>query len=87
MEHVQIILDDGTGSDFDKSIRGDNVLQDDGKLKIITKEKGTVEGNPIVALVFNVALPDGSIKTVQTVTTVRMFQQAAAAMTGRYGLV
>jgi hypothetical protein len=85
MEHVQISLDDGTGAKFDEALR--DTLPDGGDLRVVTKDNGTVGGRPIVMLTFTAQLPDGSVRRVQTVTTVRQFQAVAAAIRGRYGEV
>jgi hypothetical protein len=82
MEHTTIILDDGTGKAFDHAPR--NSLPDGGDLRIITKDNATTEGNAAVLLTFTVEFPDGNLHNAQTVTTVRLFLAAAAAMRGRY---
>lgn len=53
-------------------------------IHVVTKPRGTVEGNPVVVIAFD-AMIDGKRCAVQATTTVRLFQQAAAAMRGRYG--
>lgn len=87
MEQARIILDDGTGSAFDQRVRGDDVLPDGGDLTVVTKNNGTKEGRPIVLFTFTVQLPDGTLRKVQTVTTVRMFQTIAKAIEVKYGRV
>lgn len=82
MEVVKTILDDGSGKAFDAALRG--TLRDGGDLQIITKNDGTRDGHPCLMLTFSVQLPDGTIRQVQTVTTVRNFLASAGAVAGRY---
>jgi hypothetical protein len=64
----------------DKSIR----QQGTGTpIRVATLDQGMQSGNPSVAIAIELA--DGSYAVAQT--SVRLFQQAAAAMTGKYGLV
>ena len=83
MKHVSIILDDGSGKEFDARVRGDDVLKDCGDLEIVTKTQGTAGGRPIVILTFHVITPVGKFR-VQTVTTARMLVTAAQAIIGKY---
>ena len=83
MEHTTIILDDGSGREFDARLKGQGVLQDYGDLEVITKDNGTAGGRPIVMLSFHVITPIGRFR-VQTVTTARMLVTAARAITGKY---
>lgn len=54
---------------------------DDGILRVVTLKGGLKSGNPSVAL--RLDLPNG--ETIIAQTSVRLWQQAAAAMRGRYG--
>ena len=83
MENVTIILDDGTGTEFDSRVRGDAVLPDCGDLEVVTKTQGTKQGRPIVMLTFHVMTPVGKFRA-QTVTTARMLVCAARAIMGKY---
>ena len=85
MEHSSIILDDGTGKEFDARVRGPGILQDGADLIVVTKDHGTEEGRPVVLLTFTVMLPDGMVAKAQTVITGRIFQAIAAGIHGKYG--
>lgn len=87
MEHHTIILDDGTGSEFDKRLQGEGILRDGGDLTVVTKNEGTKAHRPIVLFTFTVELPDGSLAKAQTVITMRQFQSTAAVIKGRYGQI
>jgi hypothetical protein len=82
-EEIRIILDQDGGKTYDQALKG--TLQDHGDLSIITKDKGTAGGRPIVMLTFSVQTPDGTRQRVQTVTTLRNFLGAASILYGRYG--
>lgn len=85
MEHIVVILDDGTGEAFDDVVHGAGALPEGKDLKIVTKDKGTRSGNPTIAFQFSVQTPDGKVYKAQASTTVRAFQMAAAAVRGKYG--
>lgn len=61
-----------------------NSLPDNGDLEIITKDVGLKSGRGIVTVTFTVELPDGSVKRVQTVTTMRNFRVIASAILATY---
>jgi len=82
---LSVFLDpDHDGKDFDSVVHHKDALPDFGDLKIITKDKGTVGGRPIAVLTFTVAMPDGTQRIAQTVTTVRLLKTALGAIAGRY---
>jgi S1-C subfamily serine protease len=83
MEHTTIILDDGTGREFDARVHGPDVLPDYGDLEIVTKDGATKAGRPIVVLTFHVNSPLGKLRA-QTVTTARMLVTAARAIEAKY---
>lgn len=83
MEHVSIQL--SKPELFDSLVHGG--LPQASAMQVVTKDKGTDQGNPIVVIAFDVQMPDGTVRQVQATTTVRLFQQAAAATIGRYGHV
>lgn len=82
---IRIVL--GDDAEFDKALgRGSpGVLRDGGDLAIISKDKGTEQGRPVVVLTFTVELPDGSWKAAQTTVTYRELFCAVKALEGRYG--
>lgn len=78
---MDIKLDgDGIWSDLEDGKRPIHRV-DDGVLRICTLKGGMQGGNPSVAI--RLDLPNG--ETVVAQTSVRLWQQAAAAMRGRYG--
>ncbi len=79
---ISLIL--GNDAAFDEAVHGDGAIPDNGDLKLITKDKGTEEGNPIACLTFTVQV-DGKPYRAQTVLTVRTLQCALAGLRGRYG--
>lgn len=81
MEHLSIQLDQPEL--FDQLAHGGLPCGND--LQVVTKPKATAEGKPAVVIAFSVQLPDGKVVQAQVVTTVALFQMAAAAMRGRYG--
>jgi hypothetical protein len=87
MESIKLILDPDQGKSFDAIIHNKDILRlpDFGDLTVVTKDKGTVNGNPIVALAFGVKLPDGRVAIAQTVTTVRLLQFALDGIRAKYG--
>lgn len=87
MEQCRIILDDGSGREFDKRLDGPRVLAEGGDLEVVTKDAATVEGNPAVLFTFTVELPGGARWKAQTVVTARIVQAIAAAIRGKYGLI
>ena len=81
MEMVRVVLDND--AEYDDAVgRG---LPECGDLEIITKDKGTRDGNPVAVITFSVRLPDGSSARAQAVTTVNNLQMALGALDGRYG--
>lgn len=83
MEHFAVTLDDGTGKAYDEALK--DSLPEGGDLKAITKNDGTVQGNPIVLLTFTVQMPDGTIRKAQAATSVKLFLFAARLMAAKYG--
>lgn len=83
MESISIILDDGTGKEYDAALKG--TLPECGDLKFITKDKGTQSGNPIVLIAFTVQLPDGTMARAQAATTAKCIDGLAKALRGKYG--
>ena len=83
MEVIKHQLDDGTGRAFDDALK--DTLPDGGDLQIITKDAGTVNGNPVAILTFTVELPDGTFRKAQTVTTVALLMGTLAILRGKYG--
>jgi len=82
MESVSVKFSD---EEFDEVVH--NSLQDCGDLVAVVKDHATANGRPCVALTFTVALPDGTLQRVQTVTTAACFLAIAAAVRGRLGFL
>ena len=82
-ERVDVILDDGTGKEFDKRLWEKDILQDGGDLTLVTKNNATVAGKPAVMLTFSVEV-DGKLRQAQTVTTVAALLTATAALKEKY---
>lgn len=82
---ITIILDEGTGEQFNKRLKGPEILQDGGNLQLVSKEKATDGGKPAVLITFTVEQTDGQIKQVQTVCTMREFLSAASVFKTKYG--
>lgn len=81
MEHFSIDLD--SDELFDQLVhRG---LMQASDIHLVTKAKGTVEGNPLAVLAFKVKTPAGQVRVAQAVTTVKLLQQAFAGLFDRYG--
>ena len=68
---------------FDKSVHGG--LPEGGDITLVTKDDGTEGHRAVVCIIWTTRLPDGTLRNVQAVTTVRNFLMAAAALRGRYG--
>lgn len=83
MEHIAVHL--GDDALYDDTVRGPGALRECGDLKLVTKDIGTVQGMPVVAITFTVQLPDGSLRPVQCTTTYNALEMAIAALRGRYG--
>ena len=82
MEHSQIILDDGTGKDYDEALKASD-YPDDGSPKFITKENATVENNPGVLVTFKINV-DGEMKNVQTAITAKLFLSVAQIIDAKH---
>lgn len=82
MEMSRIILDDGTGDDFDKALE-ESDFKDNGVVKFVTKEKGTVEGKPVVSIGFKIDV-NGIPKNVQITITAKLLVTAAKAIEAKY---
>lgn len=81
MPAIEILLNgDGKLADVKDKMRPQG---NPDSMRVITLDKGMTSGNPSVMIAFELA--DGT--WVACETSVRLFQQAAAAMTGRYGYV
>lgn len=81
---IKIVLDpDNTGRVYDELVHRSGAAKDIGDLMIVTKDKGTENGNAIACIAFT-AVIDGKPQLVQTVTTVRLLQATLAALNGRY---
>lgn len=85
MNVTNISLDDGTGIKFDLLMRDPDTLKDGADLHVITKDNGTVSGQPAIALSFTVRQTDGQIKKAQTVVTWRSLHAIHSALRGKYG--
>jgi hypothetical protein len=84
-ETIKIMIDpDGKGSEFDKAIRGPDVLPECGDLRIVTKNQGTQSGRAIACITFTVTLPDGTRARAQTVNTVRNLANALRVLAAVY---
>lgn len=80
---IKIVLDqDGDGKKFDAALRRQGTLPDDGRVEVVTKSDGTLNGQAIVLITFGVECPDGAIRRAQTVLTAREFLAAADAVRG-----
>jgi len=86
MEHIALVLNNE--KEFDEAVHGGNgirVLPDDGQLKIITKDVGTVSGRAVAVLTFGVDVDGkGDLCRAQTVVSVKMLLAAARVLRGRY---
>lgn len=82
MEGTAVLLDDGSGKEFDAALRG--TLKDGGNLRLITKDVGTDDGNPIAMLTFTVGIGADRTARAQTVVSVKMFLAAAKILAGKY---
>jgi hypothetical protein len=67
MEQLAVKLNDAEA--FDAVLK--NSLPEGGDLTIITKDFGTVGGNPVAMITFTVEV-NGERKTAQTVTTLKL---------------
>ena len=88
MEQIKILLDDGTGEEYDKALHKNPlpILPDAGSLLFVTKDNATVQGSPAVMIMFEVKLPDGTICVAQTTMTYRLFYNTTMAITAKYGV-
>jgi len=82
MEGTAVLLDDGSGKEFDSALRG--TLKDGGNLRLITKDVGTEDGNPIAMLTFTVGIGSDRTARAQTVVSVKMFLAAAKILASKY---
>ena len=85
-ERISILLDDGSGQNFDTALRAPGTLQDHGDLRLIEKANGTTGGRPIVLINFTVRLPDGRDVPAQTVTTLRALAGAVGMLKAKHNL-
>lgn len=83
MEHISLSL--GDSDLYDQVVGGPGALRECGDLAFVTKDCGTVMGKPVVAITFNVEMPDGTHRRVQCTTTYNALEMAIAALRGRYG--
>lgn len=81
MENLRLVL--GNDKMFDELVNGG--LPQASDLTLCTKDHATQRGMPAVVISFDVQLPDGTVKKVQAVTTVRLLVGFYSAMKGRYG--
>ena len=85
METIGLIFDDGSGKEFEKALRG--TLKDGADLKIIMKDAGTEEGNPVALLAFSVQIGGGEsarLARVQTVCSARHLIAVGKALEAKY---
>lgn len=82
MESINLVIDDGTGKEFDFALR-DNALQDGGDLSIITKDNAMESGRAGVLLTFSVDI-NGIIKRAQTVVPMRLFILTTRMLQNKY---
>ena len=66
---------------YDKAVRVGP--PEGGDLRLIVKDRATVDGWPAVAITFTVQMPDGKLQQVQAVTTAKLFLGAATALRAR----
>lgn len=83
-EQLSIVLDPDNGQSYDKALRQPGILKEAGNLTITTKDKATLEGNAGAIITFSVEMPDGSIRPVQAVTTVKLLKALGRLLNGRY---
>lgn len=76
MNRLTVIADtDKSGVSFDAMLKHPLLLKDtDEPVTVIIKDKGTVNGNPIAMISFQIVQKDGSLAIAQTVTTVRLLK-------------
>lgn len=77
---IVLHLDDGSAKEFDSSILEHKFFPMDEHLHVFTKSDGTAAHRPVVALVFAVPLPDGSMAAACLTVTGREFMHAATAI-------
>jgi hypothetical protein len=85
MEVIRLVFDDGSGKEFDAALRG--TLKDGADLKVITKDAGTEEGNPICMLAFSVKIGGGEsarVARVQTVCSAKHLIAVGRALDAKY---
>jgi hypothetical protein len=82
-EKANVRIDDGTSIVFDDVInrRDIPVLRSIGSIDVITATK---DDRPLVLLAFNVALPDETFASAQTIMTVASFLKIAKALVDKY---
>ena len=88
MAMIKLNLDDGEGflerfPDAYKNGLDKLVIAENNEILVGTLQGGMTSGNPSVGIFAK--LPDGNYVFIET--SVRLFQMAAAAMTGKYGLL
>lgn len=82
MEHIRLLLDDGTGADFDRLLAG--TLPEGCDMTFCTKNLGTEAGNPCFIVHFSVQLPDGTIARAQSVNTLANLANVFRVLRARY---
>lgn len=85
MEALKLQFDDGTGKDFDAVVHSTKALPSGHLLSITTKDDGGAPDHPpLVVISFDVQLPDGTLRTAQFTTTVKLMRGALSGISGRY---
>jgi len=83
MEHIALELNNVEL--YDHLCHGPTSLMEGGDLKIVTKDKGTIAGNPIALIAFTVLDKEGKpIGTAQAATTVKLLRAVLTVLNGRY---
>lgn len=85
MERVAVIIDNGSGLAYDAALM--DTLPECADLTLITKDGAMESGAPGIMVTFTVRLPDGSLRRVQAVTSLRVFLAAVKAIKAKYGEV
>jgi len=89
MDQININIDspEKKGRDYDSAIalvRSLGIPDTDCPTEVFTKIKGTNEGRPIIGFKFDVATPEGEIRSVIRVMTVRNFLTLAGLVEGAH---
>lgn len=80
-QELRLLL--GNDETFDRIVKGG--LPQASGVTLCTKDDGTKAHMPVVAIAFNVRLPDGTFKVAQATMTLRQLVGFYSAMRGRYG--